>query len=305
MAANLAMGLGCRIGIIRLLNENGEWRHGYFGESGGGRLLEQSIAQVCEAYSGPLIVEDTRSHARLQHHPLVTTLPGIASFAGIAIREHEESGTPGALLGIACVMSHEPHIFPEQTDDFLENSALMLQFRKVQIDRSVRLIEKNYELVAKLADTDRMQRQMRQAEKAALFGTWRVTLDDYQGHLSKGIYAIHEIPFDQPLPFENSLGFYAPEYRAEVSRTIERAIETGESWDMEADFISAKGTRKRLRAIGEVELKDGKPAALVGVLMDVSDRHALEQELRRQYEAQQLNGLPLGVGLAGRIIAKG
>ena len=149
-----------------------------------------------------------------------------------------------------------------------------------------------------------MKRQLRQAEKAALFGTWRVSLDDYQGYVSKGIYAIHELPGDEPLPFDESLQYYAPEFRDKVTRTIDRAIQTGESWDMEADFISAKGTRKRLRAIGEVELKDGKPAALVGVLLDVTRRHTVEQELHRQREEMKVTGLPLR-GFSSRINAKG
>nr|WP_161981573.1 diguanylate cyclase [Aurantiacibacter suaedae] len=291
LAASLARALDCETVVVRLRNWSHQWTSAQYGTTGLGCLLEQSIALTAADHAGPLIASDAAKHPLLRDHPLVTSGAKVHSFAGIAaFAEADESGL-GEAVGVICALSHERREFGPQATALLESFAELMASLYAQHIDLYRHAHASKALEEDVETTRRLQRQFRQAERMAAIGSWRLSFDGNQISWSEGVYAIHELPVGEEVPFADAVDFFAPADRATVRTSIERAMETGESYDFEADFVGAKGTHKRVRVSGEVEIVHGQPTALVGVLQDVSDKHKLIQELEYRAQNDALTGL--------------
>jgi two-component system nitrate/nitrite sensor histidine kinase NarX len=123
---------------------------------------------------------------------------------------------------------------------------------------------------ALLAETQRM----------AKVGGWELNLDTSEVFWTAEVYRIHEVPPDYQPVLENALAFYDPEDRPVLEGAIQRAAETGKPWDLELRFITAKGNRLWVRAIGKAERHDGRVVRLSGTFQDITERKQGEQALR-------------------------
>ena len=292
LAATLAHALDCETVVVRVRDTKHHWTSAQYGATGLGCLLEQSIALAAADHAGPLIAADAALHPLLKDHPLVASDPKVRSFAGIAaFAEADDSGL-GEAVGVICALSSERRDFSAQAAALLESmSELMtsLYAQHIELHRHARA---SAALEEDVEGTRRLQRQFRQAERIAAIGSWRLSLDGKQMDWSEGIYTIYELPIGADISLEGAVDLFAPADRIVVQRIIERAIETGESYDFEADFVGAKGTAKRVRVSGELEIANGRPAAVVGVLQDISEKHRLIKELEYRSQNDTLTGLP-------------
>jgi PAS domain S-box-containing protein len=123
---------------------------------------------------------------------------------------------------------------------------------------------------ALLAETQRMAR----------VGGWELNVDTSEVIWTEEVYRIHEVPTDFQPVLENALTFYDPDDRPVLEGAIQRASETGEPWDLELRFTTAKGSRLWVRAIGNAERQDGKVVRLSGTFQDITERRQAEQALR-------------------------
>jgi diguanylate cyclase (GGDEF)-like protein len=137
----------------------------------------------------------------------------------------------------------------------------------------------------------RMHRQFAQAERIAGIGSWRLDIASEAIDWSDHVYAIHDLPLTETPPFSQALSFYPGRARRALSDAVALAIEQGRPFDEEIDFVSARGTPKRVRCMGEVEMRNGEAVALIGVLQDVSRQYEMEQALRRTADTDELTGL--------------
>jgi PAS domain S-box-containing protein len=123
---------------------------------------------------------------------------------------------------------------------------------------------------ALLAETQRM----------AKVGGWELNIDTSEVIWTEEVYRIHEVPTGFEPVLEDALAFYDPEDRPILEGAIRRASETGEPWDLELRFITAKGNRLWVRAIGKAERQDGRVVRLSGTFQDITERKQAEQALR-------------------------
>jgi PAS domain S-box-containing protein len=123
---------------------------------------------------------------------------------------------------------------------------------------------------ALLAETQRMAR----------VGGWELNVETSEVVWTEEVYRIHEVPTDFQPVLEQALAFYDPEDRSVLEGAIQRASETGEPWDLELRFITAKGNRLWVRAIGKAERQDGRVVRLSGTFQDITERKQAEQALR-------------------------
>jgi diguanylate cyclase (GGDEF)-like protein/PAS domain S-box-containing protein len=72
---------------------------------------------------------------------------------------------------------------------------------------------------------------------------------------------------------------------------------TGQGWDLELPMDTADGRRIWVRAEGEAEREGGRAVRLVGALNDITERHALQQQVaeRERFLSQLADSLPLRV----------
>ncbi len=130
-------------------------------------------------------------------------------------------------------------------------------------------------------------------------GGWELDIPSQVIRWSDQTFRIHDLaPGHQPT-LKEAIGYYSPEARAVILQAVEHAMATGEGYDRELPLTTATGRSIWVRAVGEVELLDGRPVRLSGAFQDISARRAMESELRRSSEllTSVLENLPCGVSV--------
>ncbi len=121
--------------------------------------------------------------------------------------------------------------------------------------------------------------------------SWRLSIDDGLLEWSDNVYRIHGLPVGEKPSLSTALRFYPADSRARVQAGLDEAVRHGRSFAIETDLITADGRQRRVRAMADPEIRDGRVVAMVGVFQDVTDRHALEQQLRRSADTDALTGI--------------
>lgn len=151
----------------------------------------------------------------------------------------------------------------------------------------------------------RTKRRLEETNALALVGSWELDLEKNHVYLSKVVRRIHEIPEDARVSLEEGLSFYKEgESREKLRNAVEQAISQGTPFDVEAEFITAKGNHRWVRAVGLGELVDGKCRRIFGSFQDITAQKSLQIQLeaalmeeRRQHRfiADLTNSLPVAV----------
>jgi signal transduction histidine kinase/CheY-like chemotaxis protein len=112
-------------------------------------------------------------------------------------------------------------------------------------------------------------------------GAWEIDLKTGRPLWSKVVYDIHEVPYDFVPNLEEAINFYAPEARPVIEASVQKAMGGGDGWNLEVPFITAKGRRIWVHAVGNVDLDDGgRPLRIYGTFQDVTDRVLADQKTR-------------------------
>lgn len=109
-------------------------------------------------------------------------------------------------------------------------------------------------------------------------GGWHLNLKTQELFWTAETCAIHEVEPDFKPTLENAIEFYAPDARPQIQNAVKDAINTGQPWDLKLPFITAKGRHLWVRAQGELEYQNNKPARLVGAFQDITKEKQLEAE---------------------------
>lgn len=113
-------------------------------------------------------------------------------------------------------------------------------------------------------------------------GGWELDLGSSQLTWSDHTRLIHEVDEDYVPTLGGAIEFYAPESRPVIQEAVETGIRTGEPWDLELRFITAKGRPIWVRTVGEVIFDGDEPVKLVGAFQDVTARKDLERMLEQR-----------------------
>ena len=285
--------LDCPIALVSLVDQDRQW---FKSAQGLGQVRETPRDQAFCAHTihqdNLLVIEDASADPRFARNPLVVGKPHIRFYAGVPLRPHHDGHSdmlPG--LGSLCVIDTQPRALSDEERDVLRDLAAVAEslLRAHATAQDARYLA---ELAEERADIlDGQHRLLRQAEKLAGVGSWRVSLDDGVVQWSDQVYAIHGLPIGSTPPLEEALAFYSPEEARLIEKRLRKAMRTGEGFDFETDLIAADGRMRRVRSIGEVEFRHDRPAAIVGVFQDVTERHLREEELRHSASTDSLSGL--------------
>jgi len=126
--------------------------------------------------------------------------------------------------------------------------------------------------------------------RVAGVGGWEVDLVSRAVVWSEETCRIHGVNIGYQPKLDEAINFYAPEARPLIQAAVELGIRGGEDWDLELPFIRETGERIWVRAVGEVEFRDGAPVRLRGAFQDITQRKLIEQQRKSDAEAlQRLN----------------
>lgn len=115
-----------------------------------------------------------------------------------------------------------------------------------------------------------------QLQESANIGYWEVDLSTMTPIWSDKTYDIHELPRGSKVDLSKAINFYAPDARPVITKLVEEAVATGKPYDEEFPFITAMGRRIWVRAIGLVEMYQGKAVRMYGTFQDVTDKKRAE-----------------------------
>jgi PAS domain S-box-containing protein len=127
------------------------------------------------------------------------------------------------------------------------------------------------------------------AGRIAGVGGWEVDLRQATLIWSTETYRIHEVPPDYLPTLESALNFYAPSAKPQIEAAVAACVEHGTPWDLELPFVTAKGRKIWVRAVGTAEFEDGAAVRLVGAFQDITERREAAASLAR--ERQLMNSL--------------
>ncbi|MES2339533.1 MAG: diguanylate cyclase [Pseudomonadota bacterium] len=281
LAALAARLLDCPIGLVSLVEQDRQWIKAASGTTMSESARRDAFCNHTIAGSGPFVIDDATADGRFSTNPLVTGGPEIRAYAGIPISARDPEGGGRVAVGAVCAIDTVPRAFsPEQ-------HALLAHLRSLaEALFDARTLQLQAE--AQSEALRRSDRVSRQAERIAEMGTWHLDLSDESVVWSDGVYRIHEVAPGTDPNLQAALDFYPDHARATVSQALAATMDTGAPFDIEVDFITARGRKRRVRSMGELELRAGQPVAVIGVFQDVTERHAIEESLRRSASIDEL-----------------
>ncbi|SMO91723.1 PAS domain-containing protein [Gracilimonas mengyeensis] len=135
-----------------------------------------------------------------------------------------------------------------------------------------------------ITDRKRVEMLFSQAQEMANVGGWEYEIESERLLWTDEVYHIHEVPVGTELCVEDGLSFFPGEARKILENNIERVIKTGDSYDLELPFVTNKGNRRWIRAIGQAEFIDGKAYRLRGTFQDITLQKNYELNIKEQNE---------------------
>jgi diguanylate cyclase (GGDEF)-like protein len=283
--------LGTGMASITLVDTERQWFKARSGPLAPQTTREHAFCPVVVETEAPLIVADATLDPRFATSPFVTGTPYIRYYAGVPVRIRRPHGS-AVTVGTLCVLDAEPRE-PCPTDlEPLQELACAVQALFEAQMVALRAAETAENWGRTVEHLERERRQFKQAERMAHMGSWRYDIEKRRPTWSDGVLAIHELPIGGNMPSGELMDFLPEPDRAHFLEAVMRTLDTGEPFELDADFVTAKGNRRRVRCLGEIELSKGKPVALIGLIQDVTDRYCMEQQLLHHARTDDLTQLP-------------
>jgi signal transduction histidine kinase len=123
---------------------------------------------------------------------------------------------------------------------------------------------------------------LEQTGALAKVGGWELDLRTGQVYMTRQTQLLHEIDENYVPPKYSTGGeWYPPEVWPAVQAAVNKALEYGTPYDLEAPFITAKQRKIWVRVQGFPAMEEGKVVKLQGTFQDISDRKRNEELIER------------------------
>ncbi|PZX93304.1 hypothetical protein DOS84_10575 [Flavobacterium aquariorum] len=120
-----------------------------------------------------------------------------------------------------------------------------------------------------------------QASKLARIGSWEFDVVGDKIYWSNIVHELHETNPKTFIPdLGTSLSFYRVDFRSMVNEILQNCIKTGVAFDFEAVIVTKKKKERWIRAIGNVEMVEGKCQRIYGSFQDIHVSKMLELQIR-------------------------
>jgi|GEM_PF-2130133 len=125
-----------------------------------------------------------------------------------------------------------------------------------------------------------------QTQRITHSGLWRLFLPSGRVFWTEEVYHIHEVQPENYAPsLLPDLDFYPPKSRELLETALRRCAESGESYDLDLEFVTAKGKKTWVRARGTRTHYDEEEIHIAGTFQDIHEQK-LAQEAIQQSETR-------------------
>lgn len=122
----------------------------------------------------------------------------------------------------------------------------------------------------------RLEILLDKATSMSRVGSWEVDILSDRIWWSPMTMKIHEVEDYAEMTIEDGVPFYVDDDRTIIQEALQRSMEEGTTFDVELRLRTAKGRVLWVRAIGDVEYRDGVCVKLIGSIQDIDDRKRAE-----------------------------
>ncbi len=176
-------------------------------------------------------------------------------------------------------------------DEFPKDPAILQHLLKEAQIRQIELELEKKELL-------QIRSLLKEASQEAQVGVWELDVSTENIDWSSIISATGEEASGIALNIKNVLNLYKEgPAKEKMQYLVQRAIKTGEGYDVEIPLINQKGEEVWIRTVGKAEMKDGKCVRLYGVFQDITERRIVAEQLANNEDllSSILNTLPIAV----------
>ena len=269
--ANLAAGLfAAPIALVSLLGRTDQW---FLAKVGTPEIRAPSEDSFCaRLIAGPdmpaIVVPDARLDPRFAQLPAVVGKPGLLFYAGAPVLFEGEA------VGTVCVFDTKPH---EDVDN-LETLAQLE--RLAELTASLLRLKEEARLRTLAADASlRDERRHAQALDAANVGSWLWNISSGSVVGNPALLDMLGLKAGGTLNARRIFSAIDPRDRKATLSRLRSALASGEEYD---GLFRVVGTERWLLGRGRVHEKDasGRPAAFLGINIDVTDGQVAAQRTR-------------------------
>jgi diguanylate cyclase (GGDEF)-like protein len=126
---------------------------------------------------------------------------------------------------------------------------------------------------------------------AARIGLWECGLPDETLRWTDVVYEMFDLPKDAVLDRKQIVGCYSEASAKELQARRARAIETHTGFTLDAEIVTAKGTRRWLRLTATVECEHDVPVRIFGMKQDITEEKIAQDRIRYLADFDPMTGL--------------
>ncbi len=144
------------------------------------------------------------------------------------------------------------------------------------------------ELNATKLKIEKSQELLTETGRIAKVGGWEFDTQTLQMNWTEEVYRIHEVDLSFKPTVIEGINFYSEWAKPIISEAVNRAITSGEPFDLELDIITAKGNLRWVHAKGKANYTNGIISSVSGVFQDITERKRNEIEIKEAKEHFEL-----------------
>lgn len=167
---------------------------------------------------------------------------------------------------------------PDGSEVYVEVKAVPLKFEnKPVVQLSIRDITGR-----KLAELElfRKDKLLEITGTTAKVGGWEFDVKTLHVVWTEEVYRIHEVDFSHNPSVKSGISFYTPACQIIIENALQRIIEEGVDYDLELEFITAKGNHRWVNSIGKCYRENGLTTKVYGSIQDITERKNMEAKIR-------------------------
>lgn len=150
-------------------------------------------------------------------------------------------------------------------------------------------------------DLIRTKKLLEQTSSIASVGGWEYDLEKQTIYWTDTTKNIHEVANDYVPNLNSGINFYkAGINRKIIEDAVTNSVQTGKSFDVELQIITAKGNELWVRALGNAIMKQGKCVKINGAFQDIDKRKKTELALEFNESKYRtfFNNSPIGISIS-------
>ena len=136
-----------------------------------------------------------------------------------------------------------------------------------------------------ISERKKYRNLLSETQQSVKVGGWELDLITNENTWTDEVYEIYDVPTTFEVNVEKGLSYYEAESQKILSEALKNAVEKGEQFDLELQFISEQSNRKWVRSTCKPIRVHHRTIKLFGTIQDITSRKTYEERLLRITQA--------------------